>query len=139
MAWALTEDGKFVEAAEWIDADSDGNPESIKAYQQLDTTNGVHIARAFEYVDADSDGNPEKLTLYEVGKIEWTDEGVAALSETEGEELPPAEELTDVEAPTTEDLSLPDGSEQVDGLETPWQDNDLRPWETPGADLHQLS
>jgi hypothetical protein len=135
LAWAVSDEGKVVEAAEWIDADGDGNPESIKAWRHLETTSGVEVAQAFEYVDADSDGNPEKVTYYEVGKVTFEDEGVAAVAESQ-DELPPLEELSDVEAPSTEDLSLPDKVGEIQNLDImsdPHGDMDMRPWETEGS------
>jgi hypothetical protein len=142
MAWAMSGEGKIVEAAEWIDADGDGNPESVKAYRQLETTSGIEIAQAFEYVDADSDGNPEKVTYFEIGKITIQDDGVNAMAESAGQELPPLEELSDVEPPTTDDLSLPeevDGIRDLDELTQPWSGMEMQPWETEGGAAALLS
>jgi hypothetical protein len=135
LAWVVSDEGKMVEAAEWIDADGDGNPESIKAWRHLETTSGVEIAQVFEYVDADSDGNPEKVTYYEVGTVTFQDEGVMALADSR-DELPPMEELSDVEAPSTEDLSLPEQVDDIRDLEMisePHADMDMQPWETEGS------
>ena len=133
LAWAMTEDGKIVEAAEWVDADGDGNPESVKAYRHLETTSGIEIAQAFEYVDANSDGNPEKLSWYEVGKVTIQDEGVTAMADAAGGELPPLEDMSDVEAPSTDDLMLPGEVGDLAGLDQlvqPWDGTDMKPWET---------
>jgi hypothetical protein len=135
VAFVITDEGKIVEAAEWIDADGDGNPESIKAWRHLETTSGVEIAQAFEYIDADSDGTPEKVTYYEIGTVMFEDEGVAALAGS-GDELPPMEELSDMEAPSTDDLSLPEQVDDIRDLEVisePQADMDMRPWETDGG------
>jgi len=67
--------------------------------------------------------------------VTFEDEGVAALAESE-EGLPPMEELSDVEAPSTEDLSLPEQVGEIQDLEMisePHADMDMRPWETEGG------
>ena len=133
IAWAVSTDGKLVEGAEWNDANGDGNPESIKAYRHLETTSGLNVSQAFEYVDADSDGNPEKVTYYEIGKIAIQDDGIVAITESAGEGLPPMEELSDVEAPSTEDMQLPEDVGDLSPMGTllePWSGTDMRPWET---------
>ncbi|UCC93617.1 MAG: hypothetical protein JSW25_02850, partial [Thermoplasmata archaeon] len=135
LAFVIGEEGKIVEAAEWVDADGDGNPESIKAWRHLETTSGVEIAQAFEYVDADSDGNPEKVTYYEIGTVTFEDDAVAAVAESR-DELPPMEELSDVEAPSTEDLSLPrqvGEIQEMEAMTNPHGDMDMKPWETEGS------
>ncbi len=119
-----------------FDADGDGNPESIKAYRHLETTSGIEISQAFEYVDADSDGNPEKVVYYEVGKIAIQDEGINAITATAGEELPPLEELSDVEAPSTDELQLPEevgDISELDEVSQPWSGMEMQPWETEGG------
>jgi hypothetical protein len=141
LAWAISDEGKVIEAAEWVDADGDGNPESIKAYRHLETTSGVEVSQAFEYIDADSDGNPEKVTYYEIGKVTFEDEGVAAVVESQGD-LPPMEDLSDVEPPSTDELELPDEAtniRQLDEVSAPWSGLDMQPWETEGGTAALLS
>ena len=58
------------------------------------------------------------------------------MAESGGEELPAVEELSDVEAPTAEDLSLPEEVEDLTAigeLSEPWTGMEMQPWETEGG------
>ena len=81
------------------------------------------------------------MTYYEIGKITFEDEAVEAVVESR-DELPPMDELSDVEAPSTEDLELPEEVGDIRGLDEvsqPWSGLEMQPWETEGGTASLLS
>ena len=65
---AKSGDKAYTAALKYVDADSDGNPETFEAYQAYRESDVRWAVRWVSYVDADSDGNPEVVTVHAQGQ-----------------------------------------------------------------------
>ena len=65
---AKSGDRAYTGALKYVDANSDGNPETFEAYQAYRESDARWSVRYVSYVDMDSDGNPEVVTVHAQGQ-----------------------------------------------------------------------